>query len=237
MAVIATLSMCIGNLGALLQRDVKRMLAYSSIAHAGYLICAFTALPTDGIAAAAMYSAAYAAMNVGAFTVITLVSGYEERVRTGEDYTGLALRHPVLGAALSFFLLSMIGIPFTGGFFAKFYVFTAVLHTGHVKLAIIGLANSGVACYYYLRLIMRLYSRPDPNEPTRAERHAQSHEIVEPASRRIPGYVALAAAALATLLLGVWPGRVVATARTAAIATAPAGDATQNTVNDPTALR
>jgi NADH-quinone oxidoreductase subunit N len=240
MAIIATLSMCIGNLGALLQRDVKRMLAYSSIAHAGYLICAFTALPTDGIAAAALYSAAYAAMNVGAFTVITLISGYKETVRTGEDYTGMALRHPVLGAALSFFLLSMIGIPFTGGFFAKFYVFTGVLHAGHVKLAIIGLANSGVACYYYLRLIIRLYSTPQPNEPTSgsftsADRPATL--FTEEDGRRLPGYIALAAAVIATLVLGVWPGRFVATARTAAIATAPAGDATQNTVNDPAALR
>lgn len=235
MAVIATLSMCIGNLGALLQRDVKRMLAYSSIAHAGYLICAFTALPTDAIASAALYSAAYAAMNVGAFTVITLISGYKETVRTGEDYTGMALRHPVLGAALSFFLLSMIGIPFTGGFFAKFYVFTGVLHAGHVKLAIIGLANSGVACYYYLRLIIRLYSTPQPNEST-SSGHPDTLSTHED-GRRFPGYIALAAAVIATLVLGVWPGRFVATARTAAIATAPAGDATQNTVNDPAALR
>ena len=123
MAILSVLSMTLGNLGALLQRDVKRMLAYSSIAHAGYLIAAFTALPTDGIAAAAFYSAAYAATNVGAFIVIGLVSGRDERLRSGEDYTGLALRHPLLGAALSFFLLSMIGIPFTAGFFGKFYVF------------------------------------------------------------------------------------------------------------------
>ena len=160
LAVLSVLSMTIGNLGALLQRDVKRMLAYSSIAHAGYLIAAFTALPTDGIAAAAFYSAAYAATNVGAFIVIGLVSGREERLRSGEDYTGLALRYPLLGAAFSFFLLSMIGLPFTAGFFGKFYVFTAVLHTGHVKLAIIGLLNSGIACFYYLRLIVRIYTQP-----------------------------------------------------------------------------
>ena len=158
MAILSVLSMCIGNLGALMQRDVKRMLAYSSIAHAGYLIAAFTAVPTDGIAAAAFYSAAYAVTNVGAFIVIGLINGREERLRSGEDYTGLALRHPLLGAAFSFFLLSMIGIPFTAGFFGKFYVFTAVLHSGHVNLAIIGLLNSGVACFYYLRLIVRVYS-------------------------------------------------------------------------------
>ena len=157
---IAALSMTIGNLGALLQRDVKRMLAYSSIAHAGYLLVAFTALPQDGIAAASFYTAAYAAMNVGAFIVITLVSGYRERLRTGEDYTGLGIQHPMLAAAFSFFLLSMIGIPFTGGFFGKFYVFAGALHAGHVWLAVVGLLNSGIACFYYLRLIARIYSAP-----------------------------------------------------------------------------
>jgi len=228
MAIIAVLSMCIGNLGALLQRDVKRMLAYSSIAHAGYLICAFTAFPADGIASAAFYTAAYAAMNVGTFTVITIVSGYTERVRTGEDYTGLALRHPYLGAALSFFLLSMIGIPFTGGFFGKFYVFTAVLHAGHVNLAIIGLINSGVACIYYLRLIVRLYSLPQPNEPISRVQTEVDEEtdrtpllVAEEAPRRVPAYVALAASLVATILLGVCPGRFVEMARKGAAVAAP----------------
>ena len=232
MGILSVLSMTIGNLGALRQRNVKRMLAYSSIAHAGYLIAAFTALPTDGIAAAAFYSASYAAMNVGAFLVLTLVSGYEERLRTGEDYVGLALRHPVLGAALSFFLLSMIGIPFTGGFFGKFYVFTAVIHTGHITLAIIGLLNSGIACFYYLRLITRIYTTPHADETA-----AVSISSATPSTGRIPTYIALTAALLVTLFLGVAPGRVLSMAQTAATATAPAGTANANTVNDPAALR
>ncbi|SEC56619.1 NADH-quinone oxidoreductase subunit N [Terriglobus roseus] len=245
MAILSVLSMCIGNLGALMQRDVKRMLAYSSIAHAGYLIAAFTALPTDGIAAAAFYSAAYAAMNVGAFIVITLVTGYQERLRTGEDYTGLALRHPVLGAALTFFLMSMIGIPFTGGFFGKFYVFTAVMHTGHVNLAVIGLLNSGVACFYYLRLIVRIYTAPataefadytlaSQTDPAMLQR--PTGYFTTPTITRVPSYLALAAAVAATLLLGIAPGRVLTMAQVAAIATAPAGVATGNTVGDPAAL-
>lgn len=245
LAVISVLSMCIGNLGALLQRDVKRMLAYSSIAHAGYLIAAFTALPTDGIAAVGFYSAAYAAMNVGAFIVITMVSGRDERLRTGEDFSGLALRHPVLGAAFSFFLLSMIGIPFTAGFFSKFYVFTAVIHTGHMKLAIIGLLNSGVACFYYLRLIVRVYSQPAGSVAAAPAEYALGGPLSSAAavhapeigSPGIPAYLALAAAALATLLLGVAPGRVIAMAQTAALATAPSGTATQQSAYDPTALR
>ena len=244
MAILSVLSMTIGNLSALLQRDVKRMLAYSSIAHAGYLIAAFTALPTDGIAAAAFYSAAYAATNVGAFIVISLVSGRDERLRAGEDYTGLALRHPLLGAAFSFFLLSMIGIPFTAGFFGKFYVFTAVLHTGHVKLAIIGLLNSGVACFYYLRLIVRVYTAPrtgiastspDFELASPTDEALASYRIVPPGAN-VPAYIALAIAAAATLWLGVAPGRVTSMAQTAGIATAPAGTATEHTVYDPVAL-
>ena len=239
LVLISVLSMCVGNLGALLQRDVKRMLAYSSIAHAGYLIAAFTALPTDGIAAAAFYSASYAAMNVGAFIVITLVSGREERLRSGEDYSGLALRHPVLGAAFSFFLLSMIGIPFTAGFFGKFYIFTAVVHTGHTTLAIIGLLNSGVACFYYLRLILRIYSQPATNvlhSSAVAPQGVSSADDTPPLTGSVPAYVALAAAALATLIMGIAPGRVLSMAQTAAIATAPAGTATQHTAYDPAAL-
>ena len=221
---IAALSMTIGNLGALLQRDVKRMLAYSSIAHAGYLLVAFTAFPEDGIAAAAFYTAAYAAMNVGAFVVISLVSGYRERLRTGEDYTGLAVQHPVLAAAFSFFLLSMIGIPFTGGFFGKFYVFAGALHAGHVWLAVIGLLNSGVACFYYLRLIARVYSLPtgysavpaidfDPAGSTDPRLNpvlaaTQSAAALPARSGAIPAYIALATCVLATLLLGILPGRI-----------------------------
>lgn len=247
LAVLSVLSMCIGNLGALAQRDVKRMLAYSSIAHAGYLIAAFNALPTDGIAAAAFYSASYAATNVGAFIVISLVSGRDERLRSGEDFTGLALRHPGLAAAFSFFLLSMIGIPFTAGFFGKFYVFTAVIQTGHTKLAIIGLLNSGVACFYYLRLIVRMYSQHGTAPVTQAsvfdlpisKYSVQTHVLLRDTNdprRDVPALVALAAAAIVTLWLGIAPGRVLSMAQTAAVATAPAGIATQTTASDPAAL-
>ncbi len=220
---IAALSMTIGNLGALLQRDVKRMLAYSSIAHAGYLLVAFTAVPPDGIPAAAFYTAAYAAMNAGAFVVITLVSGYRERLRTGEDYTGLAVEHPVLAAAFTFLLFSMIGIPFTGGFFAKFYVFAGAVHHGYVWLAVIGLVNSGVACFYYLRLILRMYSQPtgysaapaidfDPAGSTNPLLHpvaiAAAAQTGEPLRRNLPAYFALSFCLLGTLILGIFPGRI-----------------------------
>lgn len=196
--ILAVLSMTIGNLGALLQRDVKRLLAYSSIAHAGYLLVAFTSTQQDAVAAACFYTAAYAAMNVGAFLVLTQLGGFGEQARSLDDFTGLALRRPGLAALLSFFLLSLIGIPFTGGFFGKFYAFSAAVHGGHVWLAIVGLANSGVACFYYLRLLAALYTRP----------------VTEPApgtfTRKLtaPAAVALGASALATLLLGIAPNRL-----------------------------
>jgi NADH-quinone oxidoreductase subunit N len=204
--VIAVLSMFIGNLGALLQRDVKRMLAYSSIAHAGYLLVAYTAFPADGIASACFYTAAYAAMNVGAFTVITMVGGYNERARTIDDYAGLALKRPVLAAALGLFLLSLIGIPFTGGFFGKFYVFSAALHAGNVWLGALGLLNSGIACFYYLRLLAAVYSRPT----------TENDRISVPARANIPAAIALAIAAVATLWLGIAPNRALGLAQQSA---------------------
>jgi NADH-quinone oxidoreductase subunit N len=204
--IIAVLSMFIGNLGALMQRDVKRMLAYSSIAHAGYLLVAYTALPADGIASACFYTAAYAAMNVGAFTVITQIGGYDERARTIDDYSGLALKRPVLAATLGFFLLSLIGIPFTGGFFGKFYVFSAALHAGNVWLAVIGLLNSGIACFYYLRLLAALYSRP----------RTENDRVDAQAPVTIPAVIALTFTAVATLLLGIAPNRILGLAQRSA---------------------
>ena len=208
MWILAALSMTIGNLGALLQRDVKRMLAYSSIAHAGYLLVAFTAFPQEGIAAACFYTATYAAMNVGAFAVITQIGGYTENIRSLDDYTGLALKRPILSAVFAFFLLSLIGIPFTGGFFGKFYVFSAAIGAGHVWLAIIGLANSGVACFYYLRLLAAIYARKET-----------LHHDLQPSSVSVPAAIGLALAAVATLVLGILPGNVLEMAQYAGTST------------------
>ena len=212
--IIAVLSMTIGNLGALLQKDVKRMLAYSSIAHAGYLLVAFTAFPKDGIASACFYTAAYAAMNVGAFAVITQVSGYDETSRSTEDFTGLALRRPVLAALLSFFLLSLIGIPFTGGFFGKFYVFSAAINSGHIWIAVLGLANSGFACFYYLRLIAALYTRSLKDVTANGVDLIPTRKLVS-----LPAGIGLTIAAAATLILGILPGSVLQLAQRAGATT------------------
>ncbi len=202
---MAVLSMTIGNLGALRQRNVKRMLAYSSIANAGYLMVAFTALSVDGVAAAAFYTVTYAAMNVGIFAVISHAGGYDDRLTTVQDYRGLGYRSPLLGGAMAFFLISLMGIPFTGGFFGKFYVFAAALHSGMVSIAIIGLINSGVAAFYYLRLLAAVYSRPAEGSLLESVPRAQ-----------VPLLFAIFLAASATFLLGVVPGRFLGSARAAA---------------------
>jgi NADH-quinone oxidoreductase subunit N len=202
--VVAALSMTLGNLGALVQDNVKRLLAYSSIAHAGYLLVAFAALPNNGIPAAMFYTASYAAMNVGAFAVIGHIGGEGERYVTLEDYEGLGRRSPLLAATLTIFLLSLIGIPITGGFFAKFYVFSAALQANLVGLVIIGVLNSAVASYYYLRLIVVMYMR-------------EAREDVPLPRIPLSLAAALAISLVATIYLGVLPGRVLDyAARTAA---------------------
>jgi NADH-quinone oxidoreductase subunit N len=205
--VVAVLSMTVGNLAALRQQNVKRMLAYSSIAHAGYLLAAFAGLGTSGIAAASFYTAAYAAMNVGIFAVVTLVSGYDEKRPLIEDFRGLIYRSPLLGSLLIFFLVSLVGIPFTGGFFGKFYSFTAAVGGGAVWLAIIGLLNSGVAAAYYLRLALVAAQRPD------LDREA---EVAPPQMAQVAVSAALLLAVIATLVMGIVPGEVLRAAEGAA---------------------
>jgi len=193
--VTAALSMILGNVGALVQQNVKRLLAYSSIAHAGYLLMAFAALPNNGIPAVMFYTAAYAAMNVGAFAVVSHLAGAGERFVTLDDYAGLGRRSPLLAATLTIFLLSLIGIPTTGGFFAKFYVFSAALQANLVGLTIIGVLNSAVGAYYYLRIIVMMYMR-------------EAREEV-PATPVPPALgAALAISVAATLYLGLLPGKI-----------------------------
>jgi NADH-quinone oxidoreductase subunit N len=193
--VAAALSMTIGNIAALVQDNVKRLLAYSSIAHAGYLLVAFATLPANGIPAAMFYTASYAAMNVGAFAVVGHLAGAGERYVTIEDYSGLGRRSPMLAVILTIFLLSLIGIPITGGFFAKFYVFSAALQANLVGLTIIGVLNSAIAAYYYLRIIVVMYMR-EPREEV----------PVTPVSAGLG--IALGLSLAATIYLGVLPGRV-----------------------------
>ena len=209
--IVAVLSMTVGNLAALRQQNAKRMLAYSAIAHAGYLLAAFAAasdargFSESGIAAASFYAAAYSAMNVGIFAVITLAAGYDEHLSLIDDFRGLVYRSPLLGSLLIFFLISLIGVPFTGGFFGKFYSFTAAVGGGAIALAIIGLLNSGLAAAYYLRLALVAAQRPSDDQAASPKPHVGPAVIA-----------AVALAVFATLVLGIVPGAVLHAAQSAA---------------------
>jgi NADH-quinone oxidoreductase subunit N len=189
----ALLTMVIGNFAALMQTNIKRLLAYSSIAHAGYVMVAIAAHNQVGVAAAMFYLAAYAFMNVGAFAVVTHFSRQGEKYVNVEDLAGLGWKQPATAALFSIFLLSLIGVPLTGGFFGKFYIFKAALDANLVWLAVLGLLNGAVAAYYYLRILVVMYMH-EPGEST---------VTLEPLS---PGIrTTLWAAALGTLILGIFP--------------------------------
>jgi NADH-quinone oxidoreductase subunit N len=197
--VAAALSMTLGNVGALVQPNIKRLLAYSSIAHAGYLLVAFAMTTSEnsvaGISAAMFYTAAYAAMNVGAFAVVSHFANAGERYVTLEDYEGLGRTSPLLAATLTIFLLSLIGIPMTGGFFAKFYVFSAAVKANLIWLTLIGVVNSAIGAYYYLRIVVAMYMR-----------ESRKQVPVTPVPFGLA--LALAISIAATLYLGILPNRV-----------------------------
>lgn len=194
--VSALLSMTIGNFAALQQTNIKRLLAYSSIAHAGYVLVALTAQSETGVAAAMFYLAAYAFMNIGAFAVVSHLSGPGERYVALDDFKGLAQKQPLTAAMLTIFLLSLIGVPLTGGFFGKFYIFKAALESHLVWLSVLGLLNSAVAAYYYLRVLVMMYMY----EPSQASKEAEPLSFGLRAALILP--------ALGTLFLGIFPGWV-----------------------------
>ncbi|HEY7304839.1 MAG TPA: NADH-quinone oxidoreductase subunit N [Bryobacteraceae bacterium] len=190
----ALATMIIGNFAALLQTNVKRLLGYSSIAHAGYVLIALTASSQVGVAAAMFYLASYALMNIGAFAVVSHVAARNERYVKIEDLAGLGRREPATAALLAIFVFSLIGVPLTGGFFAKFYVFQAALNSHLVWLTVLGLINSAIAAYYYLKIIVAIYMH-DPGTATT--------ELPPPSAGL---RVAIWASALGTLFLGIFPG-------------------------------
>ncbi|MGH7276399.1 MAG: NADH-quinone oxidoreductase subunit N [Candidatus Rokuibacteriota bacterium] len=190
--IMAALTMTVGNVVAIAQSNLKRMLAYSSVAHAGYMLVGIVAGGSAGAGAVLFYLLTYAFTTVGTFGVITLCErARAEAVEVG-DYAGLGRRHPVLAAALALFLLSLIGIPPLAGFVGKFYLFGAAVRSGYLWLAVIGVLNSAVAAYYYLRVVVYMYMRePDGAATTRVPSFA--------------GGLALAVALVGIVLLGVMP--------------------------------
>jgi NADH-quinone oxidoreductase subunit N len=192
----ALATMIVGNFAAIKQSNIKRMLAYSSIAHAGYVLVAVTAHSDTGAAAAMFYLAAYALTNIGAFAVVTYFARKGEKYVAIEDFAGLSQRQPMMAAMMTIFLLSLIGVPLTGGFFGKFYIFKAALDANLWWLTILGLLNSAVAAYYYLQILVVMYMK-EPGE---------SVENLPPVGFGMK--VAVYASALGTLILGIFPSSV-----------------------------
>jgi NADH-quinone oxidoreductase subunit N len=192
--VLAVLTMTVGNLSALSQRSLKRMLAYSSVAHAGYVLIALTSASAKGISAALFYLFAYTFMNIGAFAVLILVARKGEENLDISDYAGLGFKHPVLGLSMTLFMLSLAGLPPTAGFFGKFYIFSAAVDAGLISLTVIGVLNSLVSVYFYLGVVVSMYMR----QPA----HEEPVVSFPPLAR-----TALLVTSLATLYLGLAPTR------------------------------
>jgi NADH-quinone oxidoreductase subunit N len=210
---LAVATMVGANLIALAEGNVKRMLAYSSVAHAGYLLVAVTAATPLGASSFLFYLVVYTLMTIGAFAVVLTVARQGEQMVDLDAYSGLGWRHPLLGVAMTIFLLSLAGFPFTGGFIGKFYILRAAVDQGLVKLAIVLVLASLLSYYYYLRVAWYMWFREAPS----ADAHADV--VVAPGVR-----VALVAAMVGILLLGIFPGEILELAErsTSIFAQAPA---------------
>ena len=186
------LSMAVGNLAALRQNNLKRMLAYSSVAQMGYVTLALLTGSSDGYAAVLLYIIVYTAMNIAAFGAIASLAGSGQPMEEVADYKGIGYRRPLQGGILALAMLALAGIPPTAGFVGKFLIFYAAIRANEIPLAIFGILTAAVSVYYYLRVVVNLYMHP-------AEAHSDPH----PASP--PEIVVLGVAGVAILVLGVWP--------------------------------
>ena len=201
--VSAFLTMLIGNIVALSQTNIKRMLAYSSIAHAGYLLVGLVARNEAGVQALLFYLGSYALMTLGAFAVVQLIGGEGERRVSLEDFRGVGQTHPFLAACLTIFLLSLAGIPATAGFMGKLFLFSAAIQARLYWLVVIALLASAIGLYYYLRVIVLMYMRePGPDA-----------SLVEVP---VPVGIAIAIMLVGTLCLGLYPGPLLQLASEAA---------------------
>ncbi len=189
--VLAIVTMTVGNVAALTQSNLKRLLAYSSIAHAGYVLIGIVAGTTRGVSAALIYLAIYAFMQMGAFAVIVMMRRQDVVGDELKDLSGLAFRRPFAAFAMLLFMLSLGGIPPTAGFMGKFWLFSAAIDAGYYGLAVIGVLNSAISLYYYVRVVVFMYLKKETagSEPTLSPSLA----------------VALGVAMVATIVLGVYP--------------------------------
>ena len=194
--VLAVLTMTVGNVVAIAQTNIKRMLAYSSIAHAGYALIAIVAANSLGTASMLFYMLAYIFMNLGAFAVVIVLGRKGEENLMIEDYNGLGYKHPLLAITMSIFMFSLAGIPPLAGFVGKFYIFSAAIKSGYVVLAVIGVINSVIAVYYYLRVTVAMYMKPPARE-------------FAPLSLSSYMIVALIISIWGTIHLGIFPARII----------------------------
>ncbi len=207
LAVVAAVTVVVGSVLAISQDDVKRMLAYSSIAHAGFIVMAVAAGSQAGAKAALFYLAAYAAMVLGGFGVVMLVAGRGEQRMSLQDYRGLARREPFLAGALTLFLVSLAGIPPTSGFIAKVTVFSAAVGAGLTWLVLVGVIASVAAAFFYLRLIVLMYSVEDADvEPPEPAYRESPGAVAVRVPAMVGARVAVAIPAVLTLAFGVFPG-------------------------------
>jgi NADH-quinone oxidoreductase subunit N len=202
-AALAAVTMVVGNLAALAQDNLKRMLAFSSVAHAGYVLTALVAAPGLAGEAVLFYLVTYGAVNLGAFGTLAALSRGGREPLSRDDVAGLAQRRPALAAALTVFLVSLTGIPITAGFVGKFYLFNAAVSSGYVWLALVGVLMSVVSAYYYLGVVVAMYMRDPVGEDPWGP--------VAPTAR-----LALGISVVVTLALGVYPAPLLDLARAAA---------------------
>jgi NADH-quinone oxidoreductase subunit N len=191
--VLAVATMTLGNVAAIAQTNIKRMLAYSSIAHAGYILVALVAANQLGAVSILYYLLAYTLMNIGAFGVVILVARKKDSYLNIYDYSGLAYQHPGLAAGMSVFMFALAGMPPTAGFVGKFYIFSAAIQAGYLWLAILGVMNSLISVYYYLRITVLMYMRP-------------AEADLGPIAFTPALTACVIATALATVLVGIFPG-------------------------------
>jgi NADH-quinone oxidoreductase subunit N len=194
-AIIAAASMILGNVFAIAQTNVKRMLAYSSIAHAGYMLSGVAAANAEGQAGVLFYLIAYLFMNLGAFGIVGIMEGEDEKNLNIDDYAGLSAQRPVLAMLMAVFMFSLAGVPPFGGFFGKYYVFLAAIKAHMTWLAIVGVLTSLVSAYYYLRLVVLMYFRD-----------GKADVQWKPS---LAAMVAVCVSALLILQLGLYPSAVV----------------------------
>ena len=187
--------MFIGNLGAIMQSNIKRLLAFSSVSHVGYLLIAIIAKNSLSSSSLMFYMLAYAFMVFGTFGIVILLGRKGEENLELENYSGLAYKHPVIALTMTIFLLSLGGLPPLAGFVAKFFIFSAALKEGYVILVIIAVLNSAISFYYYLRVIVFMYMK----EPIK-----EFHITLTPMT-----IIVIAIAAFGTIQLGIYPDPII----------------------------